>query len=216
MVVRTHTEALEETRRTNLSLLAGNYPVGAVTAAPDKQLHHWLQHYGVTPGGAVHDLSPDTKWFRDSTHPYIHVDMTQCIHCLRCVRICAEVQGQFVWHAIGRGAGTCIVPDKGRTLLESSCVSCGACVDSCPTGALEDQSVLARGFRNQWTRTTCPYCGVGCEMLVGTRDHRIVQVKPAPDAPVNKGHLCVKGRYAFDFTHSADRITEPMIRRDGE
>jgi formate dehydrogenase major subunit len=214
MVVRTHTEVIEETRRANLSLLAGNYPNAAVTAAPDKQLHHWLQHYGITPGGENH-ATPDAERFRDSTHPYIHVDMTQCIDCLRCVRICAEVQGQFVWHAIGRGAGTCIVPDKGRTLLESSCVSCGACVDTCPTGALEDQSVLAHGHPNHWTRTTCPYCGVGCEMLVGTRDHRIVQVKPAPDAPVNKGHLCVKGRYAFDFTHSTDRITEPMIRREG-
>ena len=70
-------------------------------------------------------------------------------------------------------------------------------MDTCPTGALEDKCVLEFGVAENWTRTTCPYCGVGCEMMVGTRDNRIVQVKPALDAPVSKGHLCVKGRYAF-------------------
>jgi formate dehydrogenase major subunit len=128
--------------------------------------------------------------------------------------MCADVQGQFVWHAFGRGAHTHIVPD-GPSLLASPCVSCGACVDTCPTGALEDQSILRLGEPEKWTRTTCPYCGTGCEMNVGTRGNRIVQVKPVLDAPVSKGHLCVKGRYAFEFTHAADRMTEPMIRQNG-
>src|SRR5207248_6741918 len=144
------------------------------------------------------------------------VEMSQCVTCYRCVRICEELQGQFVWQVWNRGAATQIRPDSGATLFASSCVSCGACVDTCPSGALEDKTVLALGVPTHWTRTTCPYCGVGCEMMVGTRDNRIVQVKPALDAPVNKGHLCVKGRYAFGFTHAADRITEPMIREEGE
>jgi formate dehydrogenase major subunit len=141
--------------------------------------------------------------------------MSRCIDCFRCVRICNEVQGQFVWHVTGRGNDAHIVPD-GPTLLASSCVSCGACVDTCPTGALEDQSILQRGAATKWTRTTCPYCGVGCEMNVGTRDGHIVQVKPVLDAPVSKGHLCVKGRYAFDFAHATDRMVEPMIREGDE
>jgi formate dehydrogenase major subunit len=153
--------------------------------------------------------------FRDNTHPYLVADMSRCIDCFRCVRICNELQGQFVWHVTGPGHNARIVPD-GRTLLTSSCVSCGACVDTCPTGALEDQSVLRHGSPTKWTRTTCPYCGVGCEMNVGTRNGRIVQVKPLLDAPVSKGHLCVKGRYAFDFMHAADRVKEPMIREGGE
>ena len=170
-----------------------------------------ISGYCVTP--PRNQSAPVRKTKPDASHPYIHVDMAQCITCFRCVRICDEVQGQFVWHVLDRGDDTRIVPD-GTTLLASSCVSCGACVDTCPTGALEDQSVLDRQARpTKWTRTTCPYCGVGCEMNVGTRDGRIVQVKPALDAPVSKGHLCVKGRYAFDFTHAADRVTEPMIRR---
>ena len=113
-----------------------------------------------------------------------------------------------------RGDETRIRPD-GPNLLESSCTSCGACVDTCPSGALEDRSRLDLGAPTDWVRTTCPYCGTGCEMSVGTRDERIVAVKPVEDAPVSKGHLCVKGRYAFGFVSATDRITEPMIRRDG-
>jgi formate dehydrogenase major subunit len=224
MEVETHTPGLEDTRRTVLQLLAENYRAEAVKEWPDKTFHHWLAHYhveltarkpgGWSPkGGAGVSAGPDHH-FRDATHPYLHVDMSQCITCFRCVRICNEVQGQFVWHAIERGAATRIVPD-GETLLTSSCVSCGACADACPTGAIEDQSVLKFGSPTRWTRTTCPYCGTGCEMNVGTRNGRIVQVKPVMDAPVSKGHLCVKGRYAYEFAHARDRVTEPMIRRSG-
>ena len=107
---------------------------------------------------------------------------------------------------------THLVPDSGTTLLESSCVSCGACVDACPSGALLDASVVAHGRPTEWTRTTCAYCGVGCEMHVGTRGGRIVEIRPALDAKVNHGHLCAKGRYAYDFVASDDRVTEPRIR----
>ena len=100
--------------------------------------------------------------------------------------------------------------------MESSCVSCGACVDTCPTGALEDKSILSRGVPTEWTRTTCPYCGTGCEMSVGSRNGQLVSIKPLNRAPVSRGHLCVKGRYAFDFVSANDRITEPMIRKDGD
>jgi formate dehydrogenase major subunit len=188
--------------------------VGAADLAPSPGGEGWGEG-----GRASHSkfdqslLTSAATRFQDVTHPYLAADFTRCIDCFRCVRICNEVQGQFVWHVTGRGHNARIVPD-GPTLLTSSCVSCGACVDTCPTGALEDQSVLRHGVPTAWTRTTCPYCGVGCEMNVGTRENRIVQVKPVLDAPVSKGHLCVKGRYAFDFTHAADRVTEPMIRED--
>ena len=227
MEIETHSYEVEELRRTLLKLLAQDYPAEAVSHRPDKEFHRWLRHCRVHVAADVRRLtspswpeeqslltSAATK-FRDVTHPYLYADLSQCITCYRCVRICDEVQGQFVWRAWNRGDHTRIAPET-PALLTSQCVSCGACADTCPTGAIEDQSVLRLGRPVKWTRTTCPYCGTGCEMNVGTREGRIVQVKPVLDAPVSKGHLCVKGRYAFDFAHSADRVTEPMIREDGE
>jgi formate dehydrogenase major subunit len=211
MDIETHSPFVEETRRTLLRLLAADYPATAITNAPDKPFHHWLRHHGI-------DAHGDSKHahFTDTTHPYMRVDMERCITCSRCVRICDEVQGQFVWRTWHRGDATRILPHQGSSLLEGDCVSCGACADTCPTGAIEDKPLANHGMLEKWTRTTCPYCGTGCEMLVGTCGDRIVEVKPVLDAPVNKGHLCVKGRYAFGFTHSPDRVREPMIRKGSE
>ncbi|MFY9611477.1 MAG: formate dehydrogenase subunit alpha [Blastocatellia bacterium] len=208
MVIETHGRELEGLRRTLLKLLAHQYPRDAVTRFPDKEFHRYLRDYGLEAECA------DTRDrdLLDDSHPYLHVDMSQCVYCYRCVRACDEVQGQFVWKVWNRGDQTRIRPDSGTTLFESSCVSCGACSDTCPTGALDDKSLLAGGTPTAWTKTTCPYCGTGCEMNVGVRENRIVQIKPAPGARVSRGHLCVKGRYAFDFVDAPDRITEPLIR----
>lgn len=211
MQIETQTPELEATRRTLLQMWAQRYPASAVREAPDQPFHRYLRDYDLLDE-CLGEPQPE---FVDATHPYIRVDMARCIDCYRCVRICREVQGQFVWHVLNRGAESRIAPDSPTSLLASSCVSCGACVDTCPTGALEDQTVIAYGPPTTWRRTTCPYCGTGCEMEVGTRDERIVTVRPALDAPVNKGHLCVKGRYGFEFVNAADRITEPMLREQG-
>jgi formate dehydrogenase major subunit len=213
MEISTHTPALEHERAMLLRMLAQDHPADEFRLFPDKEFHLLASKYGLseTDFDGCHDTT-----LLDDSHPYIHVDMSQCILCYRCVRICDELQGQFVWQVLNRGHGTRIVPDSGTTLAASSCVSCGACVDTCPTGALEDKSILQHGIATEWTRTTCPYCGTGCEMNVGTRDNQLVSIKPVLDAPVNKGHLCVKGRYAFDFVSAKDRITKPMIRSNGE
>jgi formate dehydrogenase major subunit len=236
MVISTHTAALENERRMLLKMLAQHHPAEGLRQFPEKQFYRYALHYGLSDAdfNGTHDSQ-----LLDDSHPFIHVDMSQCVVCYRCVRICEEVQGQFVWQVLNRGHETRIVPDSGTTLRESSCVGCGACVDTCPTGALEDKSILARGTPTAWTRTTCPYCGTGCEMSVGTREiqveesaseedisesrtgcqlvpqTQIVSIKPVLDAPVSRGHLCVKGRYAFDFVSANDRIAEPMIRKNG-
>jgi len=208
MMIETHTPEIEEWRRSLLRLLAQEYPAENLRRFPDKEFHRLIRAYGLE-GECAGSASPELL---DESNPYIHVDMSQCISCFRCVRICDEVQGQFVWQVWNRGDATRIRPNSGTTLRESSCVSCGACVDTCPTGALEDKSVLSFGTAIDWTRSTCAYCGTGCEMNVGTRDGQIVVIKPVPDAPVSRGHLCVKGRYAYDFVRAQDRVTEPMIR----
>jgi formate dehydrogenase major subunit len=211
MVIRTRTPALEGYRRSLLRMLARRYPRHVVAQAPEEPFHRLLRAYGLgdAPEGP-HDPSA-----AEDPHPTIRVDLERCISCWRCVRICDEVQGQFSWRVVGRGKDTRLMPDSGTTLAASSCVACGACVDTCPTGALEDRSVLSVGTPTRWTRTTCPYCGVGCELLVGTRDGRIAAVTPALDAPVNRGHLCVKGRAGHGFVDAPDRVTVPLVRESG-
>lgn len=212
MRIETDSAELEEWRRSLLRLLAQQYPSEALRQFPDNEFHRLIRAYGLEGECSGRGL-PDLV---DESNPYIRVDMSRCIYCYRCVRVCNEVQGQFVWQVWNRGDATRIRPDSGTTLRESSCVSCGACVDTCPTGALEDKTILSLGIPTDWTRTTCAYCGTGCEMNVGTRDGRIVVIKPVLDAPVSHGHLCSKGRYAFDFVRAADRVTRPLLRVAGK
>ena len=207
MAIETDTPELEAYRRSVLRMMASRYPATAVTADPDKPFHRLLRAYDVA--ASVQAGAGDNE--HDRSHPYLSVDMARCIDCYRCVRICNDVQGQRVWHVRERGLQTRIV-SGGPTLLESSCVGCGACADTCPTGAIDDARRPQPGVPLRWTRTTCPYCGVGCELEVGTHERRVAAIRPAHDAPVNKGHACIKGRYAFEFVHSSDRVTHPMIR----
>lgn len=209
MQIVTHSESVENHRRTNLRLLAQSVPPRD-PKLPETEFDRYLAAYGLTCSGATGD------GFKDFAHPYLSVDMDRCVTCYRCIRICEELQGQFVWRAWNRGDRTEIRPDKGTTMLDSSCVSCGACADTCPTGAISDRLVRDLGTPLEWTRTTCPYCGTGCEMEVGTRDGQVVVARPLNESPVAKGHLCVKGRYAHRFAHANDRMTEPMIRENGE
>lgn len=211
MDLEVDTPELVAMRGEELGLLARSYPVDSVDQAPEKLFHQWLNRYNLVPTAEA-----DTDRMVDRSNPYFRFDPAACIKCFRCVRICDEVQGANVWQTMDRAGDTHVVPDSMGLLLDSSCVSCGACVDACPTSALVDTTRLEQGAPDQWTRTTCPYCGVGCELNVGSRNGRIVQVLPVNDAPVNKGHLCIKGRYAHQYVHAEDRVTSPMVRRNGE
>jgi formate dehydrogenase major subunit len=209
MVIETAPADIEALRRGVLEMSARHYPGAAIEHAPDEPFHALLNRFGVP---ATHGDGDPAR--RDDTHPCIVIDMNRCIDCFRCVRICDEVQGQFAWQIAERGPTTHVAPSGAATLRGSPCVACGACVDTCPTGALEDRPIAVLGKPTRFTRTTCPYCGVGCELLVGARDERIVTAIPALDAPVNRGHACVKGRYAHGFVSASDRVSHPMVRDD--
>lgn len=149
----------------------------------------------------------------DDSHPYIRYDPALCIACERCVRMCDEVQGTFALTMVGRGSTTRLASDGPGAWVESSCVACGGCVDSCPTRALSEPG--EEPAPQAVVETTCGYCGVGCSLDVHVRDHAVVRVRPTLEGPVNRGHACVKGRFAHGFTRAPDRLTSPLIRRGG-
>jgi len=160
---------------------------------------------------------------RDSdVNPYIKFDPDLCILCARCTRYCDEVEAVSAITLAWRGGETTISTAGERGLLDTSCELCGGCIDTCPTGALIEKKapplVQLQASPVKTTRTTCNFCGVGCQLNLHEQDGKVVKITSPPSGEtLNDGNLCVKGRFAYDFIHHEDRITEPLVRgADGE
>ncbi|WP_330180560.1 formate dehydrogenase subunit alpha [Nocardia sp. NBC_01503] len=196
-----------------LELIVSELPPRALgIAASQSELVRLCERMGVH-GGEFGGAAREGEGIDDS-NPYITLDRDLCIACGRCVSMCSEVQGTFALELSGRGFDTVVVPGDGGPWAQSPCVSCGGCVDTCPTGALTETHAAGR-TATATTTTTCGYCGVGCTLDVHTDTGGIVSVTPNRDAPVNRGHACVKGRFAHGFIESGDRLTQPLIRSAG-
>ncbi|MFB9253437.1 formate dehydrogenase subunit alpha [Sphaerisporangium melleum] len=207
-------EELLALRRAAVELTVSALPPRALEGGPEaSELARVCHALGIVPETAQAEGGRG----RDDSHPYVHLDRDLCIACGRCVRMCAEVQGTFALTLTGRGADTVVTPGTGGAWLDSDCVACGGCVDTCPTGALTEPGLPVGAPRGDLTRTrtTCGYCGVGCALEVLTRDEQVTAVLPCHDGPVNRGHACVKGRFAHGFVRSPDRLTRPLVRRRG-
>jgi formate dehydrogenase alpha subunit len=213
MVVRTETPALARFRKTILEMLLSNYDDAGNgdSVRAETEFMHWVEQYGAQQP-AWSTTAPRFPVAADP-NPFIRVDLNKCILCTRCVRACAEIQGRFVWGVSQRGFESEIAAGAGTTMLEARCESCGLCAAVCPTGALEDKLSLGAGQPDLLVTTTCGYCGVGCQFDLNVKDGRIIRVTSNPRAPVNGDHLCVKGRYGYDFVHHPDRLTQPQVRR---
>jgi len=153
---------------------------------------------------------------KDLSHPYMTSDFSKCINCFRCVRACDEIQGQMVLSMAGRGFDSHIIKGLNTSFKESDCVSCGACAQACPTSAISDVFESKSVSYDEKVRTVCTYCGVGCNLEVAKKNGEVKSIQAPLDAAVNSGHTCLKGRFAFGFYNHQDRITSPMIRKNGE
>ncbi len=149
---------------------------------------------------------------KDESNPYFAFDQAACIARTRSERAGDEVQGTFALTIAGRGFASRVSASQEETFLGSECVSCGACIQACPTDALIEKSVRAEGLPERSVVTTCAYCGVGCALEAQLRGDEVVRMTPWKDGKANHGHSCVKGRFAWDYATHADRILQPMIR----
>jgi formate dehydrogenase major subunit len=215
MVVKTQTPRLEKIRRGVMELYISDHPLDCLTCAAnnDCELQDTAAQVGLRDvrygyAGANHlGQAPDLS------NPYFSFAPDKCITCSRCVRACEEVQGTFALTIEGRGFDSKVSAGAAKDdFLSSECVSCGACVQACPTAALTEKSVKEIGKPERAVITTCAYCGVGCTFRAEMRGNQLVRMVPWKDGKANRGHSCVKGRFAWGYANHADRITKPMIR----
>ncbi len=189
-----------------VELLLSDMPESQYTL--DNKLLYWSQKLGIdTP--RFHSRA---KLEQDISHPAMAINLDACIHCTLCLRACRDVQMNDVIGLARRGGESKIVFDMDDPLGNSSCVACGECIQACPTGALMPANNVGMIKADKKVCSVCPYCGVGCLLSYHVKDNKILYVSGI-NGPANHGRLCVKGRFGFDYIHSPERLTKPLIRR---
>ena len=225
LVVHTQTERLKKLRKGVMELYISDHPLDCLTCAAngDCELQDMAGAVGLRDvrygyEGENHVFAKsngaaNAAWMpKDESNPYFTYDPSKCIVCSRCVRACEEVQGTFALTISGRGFDSRVSPGMSESFLGSECVSCGACVQACPTATLTEKSVIEIGQPEHSAVTTCAYCGVGCTFKAEMRGEEVVRMVPYKDGKANRGHSCVKGRFAWGYTTHKERILNPMIR----
>ena len=221
MVVRTRTPAVDSYRKVLLELVVSEnreLDVDPLRGYASQELTTLVDRYDARSGRFAGRQSGQSR--HDDDNPFILRDYDLCISCYRCVRVCAEQEGDYAISIKNRGFETQITTEFSGLLKGSACTFCGQCIQTCPTGALADRKALRavdEPGEIEKTRTICPYCGVGCSVDLLTKNEKIVGVHPAMDGPANEGALCIKGQFAFDFVHHPDRLATPYVRgEDGQ
>ena len=216
MRIYTNSDSIKTLRKNIVELVLSDHPPECLTCEVNGNCE--LQDVAASVGvrqiryakGANH-----LEREKDLSHAYMRMDLSKCINCSRCVRACDEVQGQFTLTMTGRGFESRITTDNDMLFGDSSCVSCGACAQTCPTSAISDIFQSKSIEADKKVRTVCSYCGVGCNLEVAVKNDEVLSIR-APQDAINSGHTCLKGRYAFKFYNHPDRLTSPLIRKNGE
>lgn len=220
MVVHTNTPRVIEARKAVLELILVRHPLDCFSCSSNGkcELQDVAYELGVKDSRFADPGDTNTSHKLEDANPFYVRDLNKCILCGRCVRVCEE---HAIYHAIdfqGRGINTSIQPPVGSPMEESDCVFCGQCVQVCPVGALYEKTAVGRGrpWDLEKVKSVCSYCGVGCELEINVnkKTGRIANVTTNYSSPtaLNKGRSCVKGRFAWQFVHSEDRLTTPLIR----
>lgn len=217
MTVSTDSERVERQRRMLLALLLADHPSPCEKerTTADCHLEALGRRYGLRAGSSLFARPAANISAKDDSSPVIAVDHAACILCDRCIRACNEVQSNEVIGRTGKGFASRIAFDLDQPMGRSTCVSCGECAASCPTGALTHKPLslpLVPREQTQAVESVCPYCGVGCALTYHVKDNHILWAE-GRESPVNHGRLCVKGRYGWDYTQHEHRLTKPLIRR---
>ena len=219
MKIRTQSSKLMQLRRSVMELYVSDYPIERTPTAAEArtELRAMAQALGVKSSPYANGKTHIGQ-AKDESNPYFTFDPDLCIVCSRCVRACDEIQGTFALTIQSRGFDSKVSASQNQPFLESECVSCGACIEACPTAALSEKSIIALGQPERAVTTTCAYCGVGCGLkaeVQGTgADVEVVRMVPDRAGKANHGHACVKGRFAWGYATHPDRILKPMIRKN--
>jgi len=214
MVVQTETPSINRTRRITVELIIANHHGDCLSCAKsqDCELLKIARYLGIEEG-RVERLRKGTQVFSvDKSHPAFIRDLNKCILCAKCVRACHEIVCHDAIDIAFRGNLARIATFGDKPIAESICKSCGECVARCPTGALVPKWEKPPA---EEVKTVCPYCGVGCSIYLGVLDNRIISVRGDPQGSANRGSLCVKGRWGYDFINHPERLTTPLIRIPG-
>jgi formate dehydrogenase major subunit len=215
MVVRTQTPHLHQLRKGVMELYISDHPLDCLTCAANGDCE--LQDQAGAVG--LRDVryavqATHLGQAKDHSNPYFDFDPSKCIACSRCIRACDEVQGTLALTMEGRGFDSMISAGfESDNFMGSECVSCGACVQACPTATLIEKKVVEIGTPERSVITTCAYCGVGCTFRAEMRGEQVVRMVPEKAGKANRGHSCVKGRFAWGYAQHKDRIVKPMIRK---
>jgi formate dehydrogenase major subunit len=214
MKVRTQTGRLKTLRRGVMELYISDHPLDCLTCSAngDCELQDMAGAVGLREVRYGYDGANHLDAQKDESNPYFTFDPAKCIVCSRCVRACDEVQGTLALTISGRGFESKVSASVDEKFIDSECVSCGACVKACPTATLIEKTVIEIGQPERSVLTTCAYCGVGCSFKAQVRGNEVVRMVPHDDGKANRGHSCVKGRFAWGYATHPDRVLTPLVR----
>ncbi len=214
MIISTEDPEVQQIRKSSVELLVANHPMTCLTCEADSkcELQRVAHFVGVTPDGLKRYRRTVRQIPMDTSNPFFDIDHSKCIMCGICVRTCDELQNINAIDYSQRGVTSLIATLGNKPIADSRCESCGECVVRCPVAALAPKKTQEP---TREVKSICTYCGVGCGIRLGVRGDKIVRVEGDKESPVNKGSLCVKGRYGYDFINHPKRLKTPLVKKDG-